>query len=56
VLLRIVSEDSVLEIRENCTLVIYRPPTVETLGIIVAWLLIGLMVTGSAALFWVSQR
>jgi len=56
VLLRIVSEDSVLEIRENCTLVIYRPPTVETLGIIVAWLLIGLMATGSAALFWVSQR
>jgi hypothetical protein len=29
---------------------------VETLGIIVAWLLIGLMVTGSATLFWVSQR
>lgn len=53
---RIVSERSVLEIRENCTLVIYRPSTVETVGIIVAWLLIGLMVTGSAALFWVSQR
>ena len=52
----IVSERSVLEIRENCTRVIYRPPTVETLGIIIAWLLIGLMVTGSAALFWVSQR
>jgi hypothetical protein len=29
---------------------------VDTLGIIVAWLLIGLMVTGSATLFWVSQR
>jgi len=29
---------------------------VEILGIIVAWLLIGLLVTGSAALFWVSQR
>jgi hypothetical protein len=29
---------------------------VETLGIIVAWLLIGLLVTGSATLFWVSQR
>jgi hypothetical protein len=28
----------------------------DTLGIIVAWLLIGLMVTGSATLFWVSQR
>jgi hypothetical protein len=36
--------------------VIYRPATVETVGIIIAWLLIGLMVTGSAALFWVSQR
>ena len=52
----IVSEWSVLEIRKNCTRVIYRPPTVETVGIIVAWLLIGLMATGSAALFWVSQR
>jgi len=44
------------EIRANCTRVIYRRSTVETLGIIVAWLLIGLMMTGSAALFWVSQR
>lgn len=45
-----------LEIPKNCTLVIYRLPTVETVGIIIAWLLIGLMATGSAALFWVSQR
>jgi hypothetical protein len=45
-----------LEIHKNCTRVIYRPATVETVGIIIAWLLIGLMVTGSAALFWVSQR
>jgi len=36
--------------------VIYRLPTVEAIGIIVAWLLIGLMMTGSAAIFWVSQR
>lgn len=40
----------------NCTRVIYSRPNVETLGIIVAWLLIAAMVTGSAALFWVSQR
>ena len=53
---RIVSERSAVEIHRNCTRVIYRPPTVETVGIIVAWLLIGLMVAGSAALFWVSQR
>jgi len=26
------------------------------MGMIVAWLLIAMMVTGSAALFWVSQR
>lgn len=45
-----------MEIHENCTRVIYRLATVETVGIIVAWLLIGLMATGSAALFWVSQR
>ena len=53
---RIVSEQPAAEIRMNCTRVIYRPSTVDTLGIIVAWLLIGLMITGSAALFWVSQR
>ena len=52
----IVSELSLSEIHPNCTRVIYRPPTVETVGIIIAWLLIGLMATGSAALFWVSQR
>jgi len=46
----------VTEIHGNYTRVIYRLPTVETLGIIIAWLLIGLMVTASAALFWVSQR
>lgn len=51
-----VSEGPSAEIPENCTSVIYRLPTVETLGIIIAWLLIGLMVTASAALFWVSQR
>jgi hypothetical protein len=52
----IVSELSLSEIHPNCTRVIYRLPTVETVGIIIAWLLIGLMATGSAALFWVSQR
>jgi hypothetical protein len=51
-----VSEGPPAEIPGNLTRVIYRLPTVETLGIIVAWLLIGLMVTASAALFWVSQR
>ena len=52
----IVSEQPAAEIHINCTRVIYCSSTVETLGIIVAWLLIGLMVMGSAALFWVSQR
>ncbi len=55
-LIVIVSEQPVAEIHVNCTHVIYRSSTVETLGIIIAWLLIGLMVMGSAALFWVSQR
>jgi hypothetical protein len=50
------SEDPYAEIPANCTRVIYRLATVDTLGIIIAWLLIGLMVTASAALFWVSQR
>ena len=40
----------------NCTRVIYGRAIVETMGMIVAWLLIAMMVTGSAALFWVSQR
>ena len=53
---KLASELQASEIPGNCTHVIYRPFTVETLGIIVAWLLIGLMMTGSAALFWVSQR
>lgn len=40
----------------NYTRVIYRQTVVEILGIILAWLLIGLMVVVSTALFWASQR